>query len=59
MEQVDGCKIMHARNGREYNYPNCRATALTVVVQKLELYMNFWVVLTMAASVSRFVITKH
>jgi len=34
MEQVDGCRIAHARNGREYRLPNYRLIVWMVIVTR-------------------------
>ena len=59
MEEMDGCKIMHARNGRKYRLPELPRYSVMVIVQKQALSMNFWDVSGTVVNVSHSVITKQ
>jgi hypothetical protein len=59
MEEMDGYKIMHARNGREYRLPESPPFTVDGYCAETRTVYVFLDVSTMAASVNRFVISKQ
>jgi len=53
MEQTDGCRIMHARNGREYSLPELPKFFVDGIFRRLKWFTNFSVVFIMGIPVSR------
>ena len=59
IEQEDGCRISHARNGREYRLRNYRSTVWTVIVTRQGQCTSSWVVIFTVVPVALSGISVH
>jgi hypothetical protein len=59
MEQIYGCKIQHARNGREYRLPDLPRFSVDGYCAETRTVTNFWGVSTTVANVSHLATSKH
>ena len=58
MEEIDGCKIMHARNGREYRLPELPRFGVDGYCEETPTVYEFLVSFSTGANANRSVITK-
>jgi len=58
MEEMDGCKIKHARNEREYRLPELPPFSADGYCAETSSVHEFWGSFFMGANASRSVITK-
>jgi len=59
MQEMDGCKIMHARNGREYRLPELPRFSVDGYCPETRTVYEFLCYFSTVANVNRFVITKQ
>jgi len=59
MEHTGGCRIIHARNGREYRPPEIPNYSVDVYCPETIIIYEFFVVFIMGIPVNRFEISKR
>jgi hypothetical protein len=59
MEQMDGCRIKHARIGREYKPPELAKYSVDVYCSETKIIYEFWAVFRTGIPVNSFVISAQ